>query len=976
MPKHRSRDQYKGVIVGDLNSDLPMQAQHSAHSINANSPVNLSNIAPGQRWVVETEPELGLGIINEIKNKRALLAFHNNSTTRQYSLDIAPLRRIVFKEGDKIRTRDGLEYCVDKIVENDRLITYVCGSKSIIESQLSDTMQLHTPLQLLLNAVPDNLQSFSLRQEAVALRKHSKSSKIRGFSGPRIDLIPHQMYIAHAICSRFVSRAFLADEVGLGKTIEACLILHNLLVRGRAHRALILVPAPLLHVWFVELLRKFNIKSVILDERMYEERKSFNDINPFLRDPIILTSIDFLLTNQEDFVTQVPKADWDMLILDEAHNVIEGSEEFDLVQKIAKNCKDILFLTATPQQKGDKNYFALLRILDPHKYANYNHYLREAKTHIKIANILEDLQKDIPIEKSSIDELSSVFPKSRDVLEKIVSNSYKTKLESLIEELLDRIGIGRALFRNTRVSVGGFPKRIVQFLPMKVNTQTTNQIVQEYHIDTTKNQTKKYQFKNDPRVEYIIDFLQKNKKEKLLIICRTQEKVEALKKAFSKLVSIDISTFHEGLSIIQRDRNAAWFAREDGSRVLICSEIGSEGRNFQFAHHLFLFDLPLNPELIEQRIGRVDRIGQKNDVSIHIPCIKNTPLEIIARWMHEGIGIFKDTNSAVYEVYTHFKEKLISLIELLIAGDKNWVESLNELIKKTKIKTGEVSERLESGRDYLLEQNSFRPHITKGVVESIQKEDADVNLENFMTDFFEQNGVFNEPIGFRTYKLWGTGIEDDLISGISKKRPLITFDRSTALSREDIEFLTFDHPAVQSGIEMLLGSTSGTHTFAKWKNKGQVQLLLEANFILEAVAPPIFMVDRFLPPTPIKVIVNHKFEEQNQLYKSQAFKIEPEECGNLEILDKPNIKEAIIPKMYNSAETIAQDKAIAIINNATKNMKSTLNYEIKRIKALSENITESDLEEIGRAKAEIDQLTKVISQAIPRTDSLRLIMTS
>ncbi len=94
----------------------------------------------------------------------------------------------------------------------------------------------------------------------------------------------------------------------------------------------------------------------------------------------------------------------------------------------------------------------------------------------------------------------------------------------------------------------------------------------------------------DPRVTWLVALLEQLNPAKVLLICRSKEKVLALEKALKKLSSAKVAVFHEDLTIVQRDRNAAWFAEVDGARVLLCSEIGSEGRNFQFAHHLVLFD--------------------------------------------------------------------------------------------------------------------------------------------------------------------------------------------------------------------------------------------------------------------------------------------------------------------------------------------------------------------------------------------------
>src|SRR4029077_10615814 len=134
-------------------------------------------------------------------------------------------------------------------------------------------------------------------------------------------------------------------------------------------------------------------------------------------------------------------------------------------------------------------------------------------------------------------------------------------------------------------------------------------------------------------ITWLIDLLRSLDPAKVLLICRTQAKVTAIDAALRQRVqNVKIALFHEGLSLIQRDRNAAWFAERDGARILICSEIGSEGRNFQFSHHLVLFDLPLDPELLEQRIGRLDRIGQKSEIQVHVPYVAGSSHEVLVRW--------------------------------------------------------------------------------------------------------------------------------------------------------------------------------------------------------------------------------------------------------------------------------------------------------------------------------------------------------
>jgi ATP-dependent helicase HepA len=124
-----------------------------------------------------------------------------------------------------------------------------------------------------------------------------------------------------------------------------------------------------------------------------------------------------------------------------------------------------------------------------------------------------------------------------------------------------------------------------------------------------------------------------------------------------------MTVFHEGLSLVQRDRNAAWFAEEDGARILICSEIGSEGRNFQFAHHLVLFDLPLDPELLEQRIGRLDRIGQTSEIQVHVPYITGSSHEVLACWYHQGLNSFEKNLAGGRELLDRFGARVHDLAQ-------------------------------------------------------------------------------------------------------------------------------------------------------------------------------------------------------------------------------------------------------------------------------------------------------------------------
>ena len=183
--------------------------------------------------------------------------------------------------------------------------------------------------------------------------------------------------------------------------------------------------------------------------------------------------------------------------------------------------------------------------------------------------------------------------------------------------------------------------------------------------------------------------------------------------------------FHEGLTLLQRDRHAAFFAEPEGARILICSEIGSEGRNFQFAHHLVLFDLPADPELLEQRIGRLDRIGQTAAIRIYVPYVPGTASEVLARWYDEGLNAFEKNPHGASEIALSLEKDLDALLEKFDSA------KLDRFIRETRELRARVTKKLERGHDRLLELNSCKPERAAELVAKIREADADETFEAF-----------------------------------------------------------------------------------------------------------------------------------------------------------------------------------------------------------------------------------------------------
>ncbi|MEM9326084.1 MAG: RNA polymerase-associated protein RapA [Bacteroidota bacterium] len=706
-----------------------------------------------QRWTSEGEPELGVGIVVATDKQRVQVHFPSAGATRQYAQANAPLRRVIFKPGDLIVDADQRPMLVERVQDNGELLLYIGQERTLSEADLGEVAMQQGVQERLLSGDVETPEVFDLRRRTLSYDHDRRVSLINGFVGGRIDLIPHQLYIAHEVSSRYAPRVLLSDQVGLGKTIEACLILHRLLLSGQVSRVLILVPDSLIHQWFVEMLRRFNLWFHIFDEeRCASLESTAPEGNPFLDDQLVICSTSFLSGSQTR-AQQAVSADWDMLVVDEAHHLAwspeAASSEYAIVELLSKVAKGLLLLTATPEQLGVESHFARLRLLDPERYADYDAFLQETQDHEPIANVVEGLSKGRPLTGQERSLLVDLLGSER--VGQFSEGSSVAK-EQLIEDLLDQHGPGRVVFRNTRSAMSGFPARKAHLIPLDGgpdHEEWVRRLSKEHEVDKQplhqQPSKPKFWFSDDPRVSWLVGLLSDISPARVLLICRSKAKVLALAKALQTLSSAKVAIFHEDLTIVQRDRNAAWFAEADGAQLLLCSEIGSEGRNFQFAHHLVLFDLPAHPELLEQRIGRLDRIGQSEDIQIHVPYLQGSPQEVWVRWYHEGLNAFEENMEGGNQIGELFGDRLST------AAAATGKELLLALITETVDYQKALKEKLAKGRDRLLEMNSFRPQVAEELINKIAAADRDIALEVYMTRVFEHCGIEMEDLAPRTF---------------------------------------------------------------------------------------------------------------------------------------------------------------------------------------------------------------------------------
>ena len=905
---------------------------------------------PGQRWVSNNEPELGLGVVMKAQYGRIELFFPAAGEMRQYSLTGAPLRRVRFQPGDTIKTHEGRQVEVETTDERNGMLFYLgAGGVEISEAELADTISFSKPQDRLMASQIDDLDTFDLRVEALQRRAQIRQNPVRGFCGGRVDLLPHQMYIASEVGSRLVPRVLLADEVGLGKTIEAGLILHRLHLTGRAERVLILVPDALVHQWFVELYRRFNLRFSIFDEARCDEIETEEEgANPFLESQLVICSTSFL-AKAPARAAQVQAAGWDLMIVDEAHHLEwtsqAASASYTLVETLASTIPGLLLLTATPQQLGPEGHFARLRLLDANRYADLEQFLEETKHYEEVASAVDRLlngknltaadQKLFAKKSPHVQELAAATKEGADGAR-----------EKLIAALLDEFGNGRVMFRNTRAALSGFPERKAHLAPIEGGDDPV-----------------------EAKVKWLAALLKKLGEDKVLLICRTKKLAEEIHERLVREVNVTAALFHEGLTLMQRDRQAAFFAEEEeGARILLCSEIGSEGRNFQFAHHLVLFDLPQDPELLEQRIGRLDRIGQTSTIHVHVPYLKGTAEEVLARWYDDGLNAFEKNLHGATEIAQGLRASLEPLLESFEE------KSLAAFLKESQALRAKVVKKLEKGHDRLLELNSCKPEQADSVIETIRAQDADDEFEEFFIRLADHFGLEIEEMENRSYVFKRGDLITDAFPALPEEGLTVTFDRQRAITRENVSFLTIDHPIVRGALDLLLGGEQGNSSFAAWRGSGSEGLILETHFVIECVAPAKLHADRFLAPAPIRIVVDHASKDLRQDVAYLHAKLD--KSNPTRLLEKAPVRKKLFPAMLNASRKIAEEELKKIIAEATTSMKAQIEAEISRLEDLRQINDHVRPEEIEALRTQIAELEEAIGGARLRLDALMLVLQS
>ena len=767
---------------------------------------------------------------------------------------------------------------------------------------------VETPTSKILSLQPDPIHHFRTREGFLSSLNelNRESDGITALLGSRIDLLPHQSYVVKTALDDPICRFILADEVGLGKTIEAGVIAHQVLVDKPNARILILTPGPLARQWLSEMHTSFGGR----DFRLLDLHSPANVT--LSKWPLVISSIKVALRS---FRAQILQNTWDLVIVDEAHQLLWHQSHYRIVEDLALKSPKLLLLSAVPARERSAELLRLLRLIEPIKYSTGSFvsarfeelYAAQSSigkrwkvvtrgiskgeevdidlVHKDVKRLLSTpvLTNDIELqtlsqtalEASGITEILGIYQKISDEvvskyrlsrrilknrktqlaeqglflsversvefaiyqpselepeieqvgLELLVGLAGKTHnkeaLHTLARKMLQGICDHRALYEIARSLVGSNNSYGESSLEID-STWVYDYDEHEDLISKLGNYFRSHVDKDvlarwivllrasididqQPRVEMLdrsIKDLLNDGSKKILLFAGTPGTAEFLTnhliKQFTKEV---VASFRNNLSDDDKESQVAKFKNESRCLILVSDESGGEGRNFQFADCLIHFDLPWSVAAIEQRIGRLDRVGRtrpvKSIVIQHSHGIENQWIDCL----NNGFGVFTRSISGLEFILRSKEDDALNLaIESGASGFEMLIDAINEAseIERATDDAEAITDAI-SNRERQQSLRPFRP-------------DIDRQLEQCMPSYMRmisrpeaaKSVIDKKDLNLKVWRLRPEDVTEYKLPGMDRDgdNPLRerygTFNRSVARERLDLEFFSIGHPMVDA----------------------------------------------------------------------------------------------------------------------------------------------------------------------------------
>jgi len=722
-------------------------------------------------------PELGIGRVTALDGRSIVAEFPRSGTTLRLAAGTDALVPVDLSPGRPVR--------VTATREETRVIARLADGRLQLANGHAEPAHALWPLELeqaLLDRLAlgdtDDPIDLHIRLEILHLRRLREANGLGSFLGGRVRLFPHQLHVAERATQSDPVRWLLADEVGLGKTIEACLVLNHLVHTRRIERCLVVAPASLTVQWLGELWRKYHQVFTLLDERRLGdvERDFGEGFNPFELHRRAVIALE-TLTERTELSAQAVTAGIDLLVVDEAQRLRRppghpGEPPFRAIAPIAARGRHVLLLSATPLEDDAHGFFRLLQLLRPEEFPEEGGF--EAR-----------LEHGTPLPPctSSTRRVDIGGLPPRVGLPVTIEGAARWRLREDVEAGLRAAPAANEVAR--RQKIDRIRRALASGAALAAVLGPAERTLRDQALAMDA---------SDPRIEWLAAQAPRwrDAKEKTLVFVAHRETLEMLRTALSHRALLATGAFHEELPPPRRDLEVARFREPGGPSLLVSTEAGGEGRNFEFCRRLVLFDLPWKPSAVEQRIGRLDRIGRRVPVEIvYFRPPRGVGADAVR--LFETLGLFREPLAGVEPELARVEGALAE-----VAGDPD--ATLSDIATASLV--GEVHAartRIREAAYQQLHRHPFKAEMAPELLARVPP-DLDALTQDVVVTACTRLGFTVEHTrGRRVFAIeLGSDALVDSLPGVRSGSTYVgSFDREEAVEDETLDFFASGHPLVE-----------------------------------------------------------------------------------------------------------------------------------------------------------------------------------
>lgn len=673
-------------------------------------------------------------------------------------------------------------------------------SDALVPESARDRRRDRSLIERLVTGDVDEAEDFLTRLDMLRLLATREAGGLGSFLGGRVRLFPHQLHVAERATAHLPVRWLLADEVGLGKTIEAALIMNRLLHTQRIARCLVVAPEALTVQWLGELWRKYHHAFTLLDRpRLADVARDFGaGFNPFDVHRRAVIALETLV-ERPDLTGQAVAAEIDLLVVDEAQHLRRppghpGEPKYRAVAPIAALGRHVLLLSATPLEDDAHGFFRLLQLLRPEEFPEGVDVEARLRSGAPLPPCTSSTRRadigglpprapaavDLPPEAygppaSAGDAAASQHNGSDGASAGVIS--LPARLANAVGPRHDPVATRRALDRIRRALASGAALKAV-LGPDEIDLRQQAEAMD----------------RADPRLSWLLTQARRWRRanEKTLVFVAHRETLDMLREALSARAQLASGVFHEELSAARRDTEVARFREADGPSILVPTEAGGEGRNFEFCHRLVLYDLPWNPSVVEQRIGRLDRIGRRIPVDIvYFRPASGIGADVVR--IFERIGLFREPMAGVEPQLAQVER---ALEKIALAPD----EPLSDVQVEQLIADAQAArKRIHEAAYQQLHRDRYRAELGPSILARVP-EGLDALMERVVVNAAARLGFHVEQVrGHHAFAIeLGNEAIVDSLPGVAGGSSFVgSFDREYAVEDETIDFFASGHPLVE-----------------------------------------------------------------------------------------------------------------------------------------------------------------------------------